>query len=67
MKHLLPDLKYVQKIIFHSWEALLNIDGEPGTVAYAYNPSYSGGRDQKDYSSSPAGKKVSKTLSQQIK
>jgi hypothetical protein len=25
-------------------------------VAYAYNPGYSGGRDQKDYSSKPAGK-----------
>jgi hypothetical protein len=28
---------------------------KPGVVAHAYNPSYSGGRDQEDHSWKPAG------------
>jgi hypothetical protein len=33
-------------------------------VAHACNPSYSGGRDQEDHGSKPAGQTVRETLSQ---
>jgi hypothetical protein len=33
-------------------------------VAHTCNPSYSGGRDQEDYGSNPAGQIVCETLSQ---
>jgi hypothetical protein len=36
-------------------------DPELGVVAHAYNPSYLGGRDWKDYCSRPTQAKVSKT------
>jgi hypothetical protein len=32
-------------------------------VAHSYNPSYSGGRDQEDHSSKPAGQIVHETIS----
>jgi hypothetical protein len=32
----------------------IKTDFLPGTVAYTYNPIYSGGRDQEDRSSKPA-------------
>jgi hypothetical protein len=33
----------------------VNKPGAPGTVAHAYNPSYSGGRDREDHGLEPAG------------
>jgi hypothetical protein len=35
----------------------------PAPVAYTFNPSYSGGRDQEDHSLRPAGQIVLETLS----
>jgi hypothetical protein len=37
-------------------DPLLQVEDDrmPGTMAHAYNPSYSGGRDQEDRSSKPA-------------
>jgi hypothetical protein len=50
-----PVLRHVGIVkVFFSLRNLLEMLGKPALVAHAYNPSYSGGRDQEDYGSKPA-------------
>jgi hypothetical protein len=54
----------VFSLMFFSYEFLksINIYGSQALVAYACNPSYSGGRDQENLSSRPVGQIVHETL-----
>jgi hypothetical protein len=46
-------LKGVKSNLFKQITTIL-ISGKPATVAHAYNPSYSGGSDQRAHGSKPA-------------
>jgi hypothetical protein len=67
IKRIQIEKEEVELSLFADGMILYLRDPEPGMVAHTCNPTYSGGRDQEDFSSLPVQQKVHKTPAQSIK